>query len=272
MSELASPAVALGPGRLRIDVLTLFPEYFLPLTQSGVSGRAYARGLWGLQAWNPRDFTQDVHRTVDDRPYGGGPGMVMMAPPLRAGLQAAQAARQASAADPSGQEPPVVLLTPGGRRFDQALAASMAQSSGFILVCGRYEGVDQRFIERHVTQEWSLGDFVLSGGEPAAVAMLDAMVRLLPGALNHGQSAQQDSFDAALDGLLDCPHYTRPESWDGLEVPPVLLSGHHARIQAWRREQSLRSTALRRPDLLRLAKAQGRLSPAEERVVGSLVT
>ncbi|MCK9513460.1 MAG: tRNA (guanosine(37)-N1)-methyltransferase TrmD [Pigmentiphaga sp.] len=256
--------------RPRFDVITLFPEFFGPLTGSGVSGRAHARGLWHLQAWNPRDFTRDTHRTVDDRPYGGGPGMVMLAQPLEAALQEARASRNEAAADAPGRRVPVILLSPAGQRYEQPQAQALADSSGAIFVCGRYEGIDQRFIDRHVSDEWSLGDFVLSGGEPALLAMLDAAVRLLPGALNHGESARQDSFDAALSGLLDCPHYSRPEQWLGESVPEVLLSGHHQRIQAWRRQQSLRLTALRRPELIAAARAAGRLSRADEIYLAAL--
>jgi len=268
MSELA----VAGPSsrRPRFDVITLFPDFFGPLTGSGVSGRAHARGLWRLQAWNPRDFTHDVHRTVDDRPYGGGPGMVMLAQPLESALHGVRASRDEAGADAPGTPAPVILLAPTGRRYAQPQAQALAESSGAIFVCGRYEGVDQRFIDRHVTDEWSLGDFVLSGGEPALLAMLDAAVRLLPGALNHGDSARQDSFDAALSGLLDCPHYSRPEQWLGESVPEVLLSGHHQRIQAWRRQQSLRLTAQRRPDLIAAARAAGRLSRADEAHLAAL--
>lgn len=249
--------------RLRFDVVTLFPEIFDAITRHGVSGRAAQRGLWQFQAWNPRDVTTDAHRTVDDRPYGGGPGMVMLADPLVKSVRLAQAARAQAA--PAGPPAPVVLLTPTGRRFDQSVAASLAQSPGAILICGRYEGVDQRFIDACVTEEWSLGDFVLSGGEFGALAIMDAAVRLLPGALNHGQSAVQDSFDPSLSGLLDCPHYTRPEVYEAAAVPAPLLSGHHAQIARWRREQSLRITALRRPDLIEAARRAGRLSDADER-------
>lgn len=248
----------------RFDVVTLFPAIFDGVTQYGVTGRAYARSLWQLHAWNPRDFTTDVHRTVDDRPYGGGPGMVMLADPLSQAVNTAQAARgQANAA-------PVVLLSPTGRRFDQSLAARMAAGPGAILVCGRYEGVDQRFIDACITEEWSLGDFVMSGGELAAAAMLDAIVRLLPGVLNHDLSSVQDSFDASLSGLLDCPHYTRPEIHNGEAVPSVLLSGHHALITRWRRDQSLRLTAERRPELLEAARVAGLLDKADEIFLKSL--
>ncbi len=248
---------------LRFDVLTLFPALFAALTEHGVTARAHARGLWGLHTWNPRDVTTDVHRTVDDRPYGGGPGMVMLPDPLVKSVDAAQAARALAGLSAA----PVVLLSPTGKRFDQATAASLAASSGAILVCGRYEGVDQRFIDARVTHEWSLGDFVLSGGEIGALAIMDAAVRLLPGALNHGDSARQDSFDPSLSGLLDCPHYTRPEVYGDVRVPEALLSGHHARIARWRRDQSLRLTLARRPDLLEAARARGELNAEDERVL-----
>lgn len=251
---------------MRFDVVTLFPDMFALVRDQGVTGRAHAQGIWSLHAWNPREFTHDVHRTVDDRPYGGGPGMVMMAAPLEAAVAAAQAARAAQGLGPA----PVILLSPTGRRYDQAGAESMAAGSGAIFICGRYEGVDQRFIDRCVTLELSLGDFVLSGGELAALAMMDAAVRLLPGVLNDGDSALQDSFNPALDGLLDSPHYTRPEVYEGVAVPSELLSGHHAHIARWRREQSLRLTAARRPDLIDRARAEGRLTPADERFLAGL--
>lgn len=249
---------------LRFDVVTLFPAMLDAVSAHGVTGRAHARGLWQLHAWNPRDATTDVHRTVDDRPYGGGPGMVMLPDPLVRSVQAAQHDRGDSSA-------PVVLLSPTGRRFDQAMAADLAASPGAVIVCGRYEGVDQRFIDACVTDEWSLGDFVLSGGEIAALAMIDAAVRLLPGALNHGLSAVQDSFNASQSGLLDCPHYTRPEVYDGRSVPGALLSGHHAQIARWRREQSLRITAQRRPDLIAAARAAGTLTREDEKFLAGLM-
>ncbi len=249
---------------LRFDVVTLFPAIFDSVSQHGVTGRAHARGLWQLHAWNPRDVTTDVHRTVDDRPYGGGPGMVMLPDPL---VRSVNAAKQ----DRAAGDVPVVLLSPTGRRFDQAMAADLAQGQGAIIVCGRYEGVDQRFIDACVTDEWSLGDFVLSGGEIAALAMMDAAVRLLPGALNHGLSAVQDSFGPSQSGLLDCPHYTRPEIYEGRSVPAELLSGHHAHIARWRREQSLRITAQRRPDLILAARKAGSLSRDDEKFLAGLV-
>ena len=251
---------------MRFDVVTLFPDMFAMVRDLGVTGRAHGQGLWSLHAWNPRDFTHDVHRTVDDRPYGGGPGMVMMAAPLEAAVAAAQAARAQQGLGAA----PVILLSPTGRRYDQQAAGDMAAGDGAIFICGRYEGVDQRFIERCVTLELSLGDFVLSGGELAALAMIDAAVRLLPGVLNDGNSALQDSFNPALDGLLDSPHYTRPETYEGEQVPAQLLSGHHAHIARWRREQSLTLTARRRPDLIDRARAEGRLTPADERFLAAL--
>ncbi|MFD4839858.1 tRNA (guanosine(37)-N1)-methyltransferase TrmD [Achromobacter sp. NPDC058515] len=251
---------------MRFDVVTLFPEMFGVVRDLGVTGRAHAQGRWSLHAWNPRDFTQDVHRTVDDRPYGGGPGMVMMAAPLEAAVAAAQEAR---AVQGLGRAP-VALLAPVGRRYDQAGAEALAASEGLILICGRYEGVDQRFIERCVTHEISLGDFVLSGGEIAALAVIDAAVRLLPGVLNDGDSALQDSFNDTLSGLLDSPHYTRPEVYEGEAVPAPLLSGHHANIARWRRERSLALTAARRPELLETARAKGWLSKLDERYLAEL--
>ncbi len=247
---------------MRIDVLTLFADGFHFLTESGITGRAHGLGLWSLKTWHPRDFVTDPHRTVDDRPYGGGPGMVMMAEPLALALKAARVDRDALA--------PVILLAPGGKRFDQSMAASLAQSAGAIFVCGRYEGVDQRFIDQHVDEQWSLGDFVVSGGELALLPMLDAAVRLLPGAMNQQASHDQDSFQPSLSGLLDSPHFTRPEVLDGVAIPDVLKSGHHLRIAQWRREQSLAQTLACRPDLIAQARAAGQLSAADERFLLSL--
>ncbi|WP_345249206.1 tRNA (guanosine(37)-N1)-methyltransferase TrmD [Pigmentiphaga soli] len=247
---------------MRFDVVTLFPPMFAAVAEHGVTGRAHAQGRWRLRTWNPRDFTRDVHRTVDDRPYGGGPGMVMQPAPLEDAVLAARSDR--------GDRAPVILLSPQGRRFDQPRAQALAAGSGAILVCGRYEGIDQRFIDRMVTEEISLGDFVLSGGEIAALAMMDAAVRLLPGVLNDGESAVQDSFNDALSGLLDCPHYTRPEVYAGQAVPDVLLSGHHANIVRWRRRQSLQATARKRPDLIAVARARGLLSPDDEKFLSAL--
>ena len=230
----------MGPGVLRrIDVVTLFPELVRAVTGNGVTGRAAQAGLLELVTWNPRDYAQDRHRTVDDRPYGGGPGMVMMLAPLRDAIRAARAAA------PTGSR--VAYLSPQGRRLDQAGVEELASRTGLILVAGRYEGIDERLVEAEIDEEWSLGDFVLSGGEIAAMAIVDAVTRLIPGALGDADSAEQDSF---VDGLLDCPHYTRPEVADGRTVPAVLLSGDHAAIARWRRKQALGRTWERRPDLL----------------------
>ncbi len=247
---------------MRIDVLTLFTNGFQFLTEAGITGRAHGLGFWSLKAWNPRDFVTNPHRTVDDRPYGGGPGMVMMAEPLALTLRAARLDRDSLA--------PVILLAPGGKRFDQSMAASLAQSTGAIFVCGRYEGVDQRFIDQHVDEQWSLGDFVVSGGELALLPMLDAAVRLIPGVMNQKASHDQDSFQPSLSGLLDSPHFTRPEVLDGVAIPDVLKSGHHLRIAQWRREQSLTQTLAFRPDLIAQARAAGQLSAADERFLLSL--
>ena len=230
------------------DVVTLFPEMFSALTQSGVTRRALEEGRWSLDFWNPRDFTEDKHRSVDDRPYGGGPGMVMMPGPLEAAIEAAKV-RQTAAGVVKSQ---VVCLSPQGaplthQRVMKFLDEVGQGKEGLILLCGRYEGIDERLIARCVDEEISLGDFVLSGGEIPAMALLDAVVRQLPGVLNDAESAQQDSFVA---GLLDCPHYTRPEEYAGQRVPDVLLSGHHEQIRRWRLKQALGRTWQRRPELL----------------------
>jgi tRNA (guanine37-N1)-methyltransferase len=222
-----------------IRVVTLFPDMVAAGMGFGVCGRAIQRGLVRLGTMNPRDFTDDPHRTVDDRPYGGGPGMVLMGPPFQAAIVAARERVPAAS--------PVIFLTPQGRRFNQAAAAELASLDGFVLVAGRYEGFDERLIEAEATDEISLGDFVLSGGEAAAAAIIDAVVRLLPGVLGDEQSAQQDSF---VDGLLDCPHYTRPEIFAGRSVPAVLREGNHEAIRRWRLRQALGRTSERRPDLL----------------------
>ncbi|MCZ4303166.1 tRNA (guanosine(37)-N1)-methyltransferase TrmD [Zoogloeaceae bacterium G21618-S1] len=228
----------------RYDVITLFPEMFSALTGSGISRRAQERSLYALQCWNPRDFAHDVHRTVDDRPYGGGPGMVMQAPPLEAAIAAAGTAQQ----EALGQAGRVIYLSPQGRPLDHAKVMELVQTPTLTLLCGRYEGVDQRLIDHCVDEEISLGDFVLSGGELPAMVLLDAIIRQLPGALNDADSAVEDSF---VDGLLDCPHYTRPEvDVHGQAVPPVLLSGNHAEIRRWRLKMALGRTWLRRPELL----------------------
>lgn len=222
-----------------LGVITLFPEMFRAVTDFGVTGRAVKNGLLELHTWNPRDFTHDRHNTVDDRPYGGGPGMLMMVQPLRDAIHAAKAA--------AGEGAKVIYLSPQGRKLDQQGVTELAQSSRLILVCGRYEGIDERIIQTEVDEEWSIGDYVLSGGELPAMTLIDSVSRLVPGVLGKQASAEQDSFS---DGLLDCPHYTRPESLDGLDVPAVLLSGNHEQIRLWRLQQSLGRTLLRRPELL----------------------
>ncbi|QFU21744.1 tRNA (guanosine(37)-N1)-methyltransferase TrmD [Shewanella eurypsychrophilus] len=224
---------------MRLGVVTLFPEMFRAVTDFGVTGRAVKNGLLELQTWNPRDFTHDKHKTVDDRPYGGGPGMLMMVQPLREAIHAAKAA--------TGDSAKVIYLSPQGRKLTQQGVEELAKSDSLILVCGRYEGIDERIIQTEVDEEWSIGDYVLSGGELPAMALIDSVSRLVPGVLGKKASAEQDSFS---DGLLDCPHYTRPETLDGLDVPAVLLSGNHEHIRRWRLQQSLGRTLLRRPDLL----------------------
>lgn len=223
---------------LRFDVITLFPEMFAAVAECGISRRALERGLWRLECWNPRQWADNAYGSVDDRPFGGGPGMVMQARPLEAAIGAAKAARNGAGR--------VIYLSPQGRPLGHAKVAELAAGEGAILLCGRYEGIDERVIERCVDEEVSLGDFVLSGGEIAALALIDACVRQLPGALNDEASAVEDSFVA---GLLDCPHYTRPEVYEGLAVPDVLLSGHHENIRRWRLKQSLLRTRERRPEL-----------------------
>ena len=241
---------------MRFDIVTLFPELFTPLLTSGITRRAFESGQVDVRLSNPRDFAEGNYKRVDDRPFGGGPGMVMMAEPLTQCLQNIQSQRSDVA--------PVVLFSPVGKPLNHSMVARWAESSGAILICGRYEGLDQRFIDAHVTEQISLGDFVLSGGEIAAMALLDAVARLQPGVLNTAGSHQQDSFNPSLDGLLDCPHYTRPENWSGRVAPEVLLSGHHVRIEIWRREQRLALTAKLRPELIDQARQHGRLSPADE--------
>jgi len=251
---------------MRFDVITLFPDLFAPHLTQGITRRAFESGQVDVHLWPLRDFADNAYRRVDDRPYGGGPGMVMLVEPLERALAAAREAR--AEAVPA----PVVHFTPTGRRIDQAVVREFASSPGAVLLCGRYEGIDQRFIERHVDIELSLGDFVLSGGELPALALLDAVARLQDGVLGDAQSHQQDSFE---DGLLDCPHYSRPgtlgEGDAAQPVPAVLLSGHHADIARWRREQSLALTARRRPDLIAAARTAGRLTKADEKYLAGLV-
>jgi tRNA (guanine37-N1)-methyltransferase len=251
---------------MRFDIITLFPDLFAPHLTQGITRRAFESGQVDVHLWPLRDFADNAYRRVDDRPYGGGPGMVMLVEPLERALAAAREVR--AEATPA----PVVHFTPTGRRIDQAVVREFATSPGAVLLCGRYEGIDQRFIERHVDIELSLGDFVLSGGELPALALLDAVARLQDGVLGDAQSHQQDSFE---DGLLDCPHYSRPEVLGegdaGQPVPAVLLSGHHAEIARWRREQALALTARRRPDLISAARAAGRLSKIDEKYLAGLV-
>ena len=226
---------------IRFNAVTLFPEMFAAVTHSGISGRALEAGLWTLGLWNPRDFTKDNYRTVDDRPYGGGPGMVMLAEPLEKALDAVREAGGGK----------VIYLSPQGRKFDHEKVMELAGREAVTLLCGRYEGVDERLIRRRVDEELSLGDYVISGGELAAMAVIDAVVRQIPGALGGEQSAVEESF---VQGLLDCPQYTRPEVYEGERVPEVLLSGHHENIRRWRLQQALGRTWLRRPDLLAARK------------------
>jgi tRNA (guanine37-N1)-methyltransferase len=247
---------------MRFDVITLFPELFEPFLASGVTRRAFTSGQVVVRLWNPREYAQGGYRRVDDRPFGGGPGMVMMAEPLRLCLEAIRQDR-----GQSREQAPLLLFSPVGQVLQHDRVAHMAASEGAILLCGRYEGVDQRFIDHHVDGQISLGDFVLSGGEIAALALLDAVTRLQPGVLNDDASHQLDSFHPALDGLLDCPHYTRPEVWEGEAVPAPLMSGHHVQIERWRRDQRLLLTVRHRPDLLEAARQAGRLSQADERVL-----
>jgi len=224
---------------MRIDVISLFPPMFEAVTGYGITGRAIKNGLLSLRVWNPRDYSEDRHRSVDDRPYGGGPGMVMMIEPLARAIKLARGEQVKGAK--------LIYLSPQGRRLDHAGVLELSRRQGMILLAGRYEGIDERLLEREVDEEWSIGDYVLSGGELAAMVVIDAIARQLPGALGDEDSAQQDSF---VEGLLDCGHYTRPEDYAGRKVPEVLLSGDHARIRRWRLKQSLGRTWLRRPDLL----------------------
>ena len=241
---------------MRFDVVSLFPEMFSVVRDYGVTGRAVERGLVELALWNPRDYARDRHRSVDDRPYGGGPGMVMMIEPLRDAIQAARAA--------SSHDAKVIALSPQGRPLDQSALRDMATRQRMILVAGRYEGIDERLIEMEVDEEYSIGDYVLSGGELAAMVLIDGVTRLLPGVLGHADSAQQDSFGR---GLLDCPHYTRPEEFEGRRVPDVLLGGNHAYIARWRLQQALGRTWQRRPELLDSAK----LSDEERELLAAFI-
>lgn len=245
-NDVSHPAMWIG-------VVSLFPEMFDALTQQGVVGRAIEKRHIELAFWNPRDYATDRHRSVDDRPYGGGPGMLMKVDTLRAAIHDA---RQ-QAHDATGQTPTVIYLSPQGRKLDQQGVTSLASKGPLVVVAGRYEGIDERVVESDIDEEWSIGDYVLSGGELPAMVLIDAAARLIPGVLGHQDSAIEDSFN---DGLLDCPHYTRPEVIDGRQVPDVLLSGNHAAIKRWRLKQSLGRTWQRRPDLL-----EGRPLDAEQR-------
>jgi len=240
---------------LWIGVVSLFPEMFAAISAHGVTGRAVEQGRIALEFWNPRDYAGDRHRTVDDRPYGGGPGMLMKVATLRAAIHAARERAEAA----TGERPRVIYLSPQGRRLDQQGVKQLASGPPLVVVAGRYEGIDERVVEADIDEECSIGDYVLSGGELPAMVLIDAAARLVPGVLGHQDSAVEDSFN---DGLLDCPHYTRPEEVDGRRVPDVLLSGHHGAIRRWRLKQSLGRTWLRRPDLL-----EGRPLSAEQQAL-----
>ncbi len=249
--------------RIQFDVVTLFPEMFDALTRHGITRRAIDQGRCGFNAWNPRDFTTDNYRTVDDRPYGGGPGMVMLPEPLESAIEAARQRQHTVGVERSH----VIYLSPQGRTLTHQRAVELAAKPGLILLAGRYEGVDERLIQRQVDEELSIGDYVLSGGELPAMVLMDSIIRLIPGVLNDALSAQEDSF---VNGLLDCPHYTRPEEYRGMAVPDVLMSGNHAKISQWRLKQSLGRTWLRRPDLLaarKLNKVETRLLAEFQREV-----
>jgi tRNA (guanine37-N1)-methyltransferase len=235
---------------IRFDVITLFPEMFGAITASGITSRALQAGLWSLKTWNPRDFTSDNYRTVDDRPYGGGPGMVMLAEPIEGTLNAVK----------TGGGGRVIYLSPQGKKLDHRKVMEFSTQNSLTLLCGRYEGVDERLLDKRVDEEISIGDFVLSGGELAAMTVIDAVVRQLPGALGDEASAVEESF---ADGLLDCPQYTRPETYAGVQVPEILMSGHHENIRRWRLKQALGRTWLRRPDLL----AARELSKEEQKLL-----
>lgn len=241
-----------------IGVVSLFPQMIQSLGEYGVLGRGIRSGLVDVECWNPRDYTLDVHRTVDDRPYGGGPGMLMKVEPLKAALDAAKQA----APDPAKLR--TIYVSPQGRRLDQAGVEELSREKSLLFLAGRYEGVDERLLEAEVDEEWSLGDFVLSGGELAVMAMIDAIARFIPGVLGHEMSAKEDSFAA---GLLDCPHYTRPEVYSGHKVPSVLLSGNHEEIRKWRLKQALGRTWLRRPDLLE----QQELDPEQKALLDQFI-
>lgn len=239
------------------DVITLFPEMFDAITQYGVTGKANRNNIFHLKAWNPRDYTSNNYRTVDDNPYGGGPGMVMMAQPLEGAIIQAKARQNALGLE----KPTVVYLTPQGKRLDHAMVTQLSELPGLILLCGRYEGIDERLINRQVDREISIGDYVVSGGELAAMVLIDCIVRQIPGTLGDPESANQDSF---VEGLLDYPHYTRPEIYEGNQVPEILMSGNHAHIRRWRLQQAIGRTWLKRPDLFELKFAHGMTSEEEK--------
>lgn len=248
---------------MQFDVVTLFPEMFTAITQSGITRRAFEQKKCELALWNPRDFTSDKHRTVDDRPYGGGPGMVMMVKPLEAAVLEAKK-RQIATDLPA---PRVIYLSPQGKALTHERVMQLTAEPGLVLLCGRYEAVDQRFLDTCVDEEISLGDFVLSGGELPAMALMDAVIRQLPGVLHDDASAVEDSF---VNGLLDCPHYTRPEVYEGTAVPAVLMGGHHVEIEKWRRERALEATAKKRPDMIIKAREAGLLTRSDEKFLSSM--
>ncbi|ODS24463.1 tRNA (guanosine(37)-N1)-methyltransferase TrmD [Candidatus Endobugula sertula] len=250
---------------MRVAIVTLFPEMFSALTDYGISGRAFGNQLLGIATYSPRDFTCDRHQTVDDRPYGGGPGMVMKVEPLQEAIRSAK-----QWAGENGRPNRVIYLSPQGRVLKQSGVKELAQDAqveNFVLVAGRYEGIDERLLQQEIDEEWSIGDYVLSGGELPAMVLLDAIIRLLPGALGHESSAGEDSFS---DGLLDCPHYTRPEVYGGKKVPSVLLSGNHGSIERWRLEQSLKRTLERRPDLLAAKLSNNELTQEQQKLLSAL--
>ena len=248
---------------MRFDVVTLFPEMFQALTQWGITGRAYEKGLASINLWNPRDYCSDSRKTVDDRAYGGGPGMVMMAKPLEDTVNAIKAAHESE----NIKSGPICLLAPQGETFSQKTASEILSYGNINFICGRYEAIDQRFVDRNIDLQLSIGDFVVSGGELPAMAMMDAVIRLIPGALGDDDSAVQDSF---INGLLDHPHYTRPEIYENLSVPDVLLGGHHAKIADWRRQKSLELTLRLRPDLIESARTNGLLTQEDEQFLRTL--
>jgi tRNA (guanine37-N1)-methyltransferase len=260
----------LDPLAMHFDVVSIFPEMFAAISEHGVTARGLKLGRWSYRTWNPRDFTEDNYRRIDDRPYGGGPGMVMMPGPISLCLDAVQkrAAQEGAAQESAAQESaPVILLSPQGQTLNQAMLLGLMSQPRLCLIAGRYEALDQRLIDRRVTHEVSVGDFVVSGGELPAMMLMDALIRRIPGVVNDSDSILQDSFE---DGLLDCPHYTRPEIFDGEAVPEVLLSGHHLNIERWRREEKLKLTWMRRPDLIQAALQRGLITLDDKRFLAGL--